>query len=257
MTAAVGPAWASLKRSRFFAGLDDDALVAVAAKISRVRFADGEFLCREGDVADRMFIVSAGTVAVVTTGDHGVPVTLNTCGPGDVVDVISIFEEKVSSASVMARGAAEVWTLDAGDFRSLLESHPKLTTVLFAAMSRDLHRARSFAPSLGLHRADPRLKIAFFDSKPYVEACFRDHNWRNYALHFFETRLTSDTIGLAAGADVVCPFVNDRLDAAVIEALRDSGVRLIAMRCAGYNNVDIKAAGRLGVSVVHVPAYSP
>lgn len=257
MTAAVGPAWASLKRSRFFAGLDDDALVAVAAKISRVRFADGEFLCREGDVADRMFIVSAGTVAVVTTGDHGVPVTLNTCGPGDVVDVISIFEEKVSSASVMARGAAEVWTLDAGDFRSLLESHPKLTTVLFAAMSRDLHRARSFAPSLGLHRADPRLKIAFFDSKPYVEACFRDHNWRNYALHFFETRLTSDTIGLAAGADVVCPFVNDRLDAAVIEALRDSGVRLIAMRCAGYNNVDIKAAGRLGVGVVHVPAYSP
>lgn len=249
--------WHSLKRSRFFAGLDDNALMAVARKISVAHFADGEFLCRQGDVGNRMFIVSTGTVAVVRRGDDGAPVTLNTCGPGDVAGVISTFEQEVNSASVVARGAAEVWILDTDDFKSLLEFHPQLSTVMLAAMSRDLHRARSFAASLGSHSVDTRLKIAIFDSKPYIEACFRAHNRHNYVLHFFETRLTVDTVELAAGSDVVCCFVNDRLDAAVIEILHYSGVRLIAMRCAGYNNVDIKAAGRLGVAVVHVPAYSP
>ena len=73
---------------------------------------------------------------------------------------------------------------------------------------------------------------------------------------FFETRLTADTASLAAGFDAVCIFVSDTADAAVIDRLHAAGVRLIALRCAGYNNVDIRrASGK--IHVVHVPAYSP
>ena len=73
---------------------------------------------------------------------------------------------------------------------------------------------------------------------------------------FFETKLTEDTVDLATGCDGVCVFVNDTVNANVIDALISKGVKIIALRCAGYNNVDVKhACGK--IAIVHVPAYSP
>ena len=73
---------------------------------------------------------------------------------------------------------------------------------------------------------------------------------------FLETKLNEDTVDLARGCDAVCVFVNDTVNAAVIEKLYEYGVKLIALRSAGYNNVDVQAAfGK--IHVVHVPAYSP
>jgi D-lactate dehydrogenase len=74
---------------------------------------------------------------------------------------------------------------------------------------------------------------------------------------YLDARLDASTVELAAGADAVCVFVNDTVDASVIESLSSTGVRCLALRCAGYNNVDLDAAERFGVVVVHVPAYSP
>ena len=101
------------------------------------------------------------------------------------------------------------------------------------------------------------MKITFFDTKPYDQAAFeyvgRD---RGFDFRFFESRLTLDTVELARGADCVCVFVNDSVDAAVIDRLYEMGIRMIALRCAGYNNVDIEHCyGKL--HVFHVPAYSP
>lgn len=101
------------------------------------------------------------------------------------------------------------------------------------------------------------LKLAMFDTKPYDRPAFERYarEW-DMDVKFFETRLTADTVSLARGADVVIPFVNDEVDATVIDALHRLGVRLIAMRCSGYNNVDVHAAyGKL--SIVRVPVYSP
>lgn len=79
---------------------------------------------------------------------------------------------------------------------------------------------------------------------------------KEFELKFFETRLTVDTVNLAEGSDVVCVFVNDTINAAVIDALTHFGVKLLALRCAGYNNVDISYAyGKL--HIVRVPSYSP
>ncbi len=101
------------------------------------------------------------------------------------------------------------------------------------------------------------VKVAFFDAKPYDEESFVQVN-RDYGYHlkFFKNHLTPDTVILAQKSDVVCAFVNDTLNKAVIDQLDSFGIHLIALRCAGYNNVDLRAAyGK--IHVVRVPAYSP
>ena len=101
------------------------------------------------------------------------------------------------------------------------------------------------------------MKIAFFDTKPYDKPSF-DKFGAEYGVKFkyFETKLNEDTVDLARGYDGVCIFVNDVANAAVIDRLREMGVRMIALRCAGFNNVDIKHAhGR--IHILRVPAYSP
>lgn len=101
------------------------------------------------------------------------------------------------------------------------------------------------------------MKIAFFDAKPYDLHAFEKYGAeRGMEFAFYDTKLNINTAALAAGCEAVCVFVNDVLDAPVIDRLCELGVKLVALRCAGYNNVDLEHAfGRL--HVVHVPAYSP
>ena len=101
------------------------------------------------------------------------------------------------------------------------------------------------------------MKIAFFDTKPYDKTAF-DKYGEEYGVQFkyFETKLTEDTADLARGYDGVCVFVNDTVDKPVIDKLVSLGIRILALRCAGFNNVDMKYAhGKL--HVLRVPAYSP
>ncbi len=101
------------------------------------------------------------------------------------------------------------------------------------------------------------MKIAFFDAKPYDVPAFRRYCEENsITVKFYETKLNEDTVELAVGADAICVFVNDTVNAAVIDRLVALGVRAVALRCAGFNNVDMKHAfGR--IHVPRVPAYSP
>jgi len=97
-----------------------------------------------------------------------------------------------------------------------------------------------------------------FSSKPYDEASFAHANEdRKHVIDLFEDRLRPRTAPLAAGAEAVCIFVNDIADAEVIAILADLGVRHIVLRCAGFNNVDLEAASRFGLTVARVPAYAP
>lgn len=98
-------------------------------------------------------------------------------------------------------------------------------------------------------------RIAFFDTKPYDRIYFDKLN-RDFELVYFESRLRPESVKLAEGCRAVCAFVNDDIGASTVRSLADIGVEMIAMRCAGYNNVALKeAAGKL--RVVRVPAYSP
>lgn len=105
------------------------------------------------------------------------------------------------------------------------------------------------------------VKVAVFSARSYDRAALAHAASQaasaQVSFEFFEAHLEGRTAVLAEGFDAVCAFVNDSLDAAVLERLHGLGLRVVALRCAGYNNVDLPAATRLGLTVVRVPAYSP
>lgn len=101
--------------------------------------------------------------------------------------------------------------------------------------------------------------IAFFDAKPYDEDSFNEKNRKefDFELRYFKGHLNHHSVALTQGVDAVCIFVNDTADAEVLRKMADYGVRLLALRSAGFNNVDLNAAAEYGITVVRVPAYSP
>jgi D-lactate dehydrogenase len=107
------------------------------------------------------------------------------------------------------------------------------------------------------------MRVQVFSTKPYDRRYLDAANARarpdqvSHGLAYVEARLSAQTVALAQGADAVCVFVNDEVDAHVLGELVQRGVRLVALRCAGFNNVDLAAARDLGVAVARVPAYSP
>lgn len=100
--------------------------------------------------------------------------------------------------------------------------------------------------------------IVFYGTKPYDKESFESLNKEyGFDLRYFKGNLTIDNVPLTKGSDAICIFVNDNADRAVIKAMAENGIKLIALRCAGFNNVDLKAAEEFGIKVVRVPAYSP
>jgi len=102
------------------------------------------------------------------------------------------------------------------------------------------------------------MKISFFSSQPYDITFFEKVNADfQHELIFHEYTLNEDTVGLVSNVTCICVFVNDKLTPSVLRTLYEKGIRLIALRCAGFNNVDMATANDLGITVVRVPAYSP
>ncbi|KLN63552.1 2-hydroxyacid dehydrogenase [Vibrio sp. VPAP30] len=102
------------------------------------------------------------------------------------------------------------------------------------------------------------IDVAVFSSKSYDEDSFSKVNQQyGFNLHFHEFQLTTKTAKMAQGCQVICAFVNDDLSEKVLDALYQQGVKMVAMRCAGFDRVDLEAAKRLGIQIVRVPAYSP
>ena len=100
-------------------------------------------------------------------------------------------------------------------------------------------------------------RVAMFSAKPYDEQSFERHKPDNFKFEYFKTKLTENTSDLAYGFDAVCVFVNDDVNEEVLIKLSRVGIKYIVLRCAGFNNVDMSCAKRLGVKVARVPAYSP
>lgn len=102
------------------------------------------------------------------------------------------------------------------------------------------------------------IKVAFFSSKPYVEDSFNALNTNNkFSFTFFDCAVTKENAELCKNFDVVCFFVNDEVTEEVVTIIKNSGCKLIAMRCAGYNNVSLETAKKLNLPIVRVPEYSP
>ena len=102
------------------------------------------------------------------------------------------------------------------------------------------------------------MKIAVFSTKSYDKESLEKYNTkREHSITYFEESLNYKTTNLALGFNAVCVFVNDKLEAETIEKIAKNGIKLIALRCAGFNNIDLEAAAKNNITVVRVPAYSP
>ena len=102
------------------------------------------------------------------------------------------------------------------------------------------------------------MKIAFFSSKGYDREYFEKVNEDfGFELSFFESRLNKYTVALAKGHNAVCAFVNDKINENTLRAMDSEGIHVLALRCAGFNNVDLEAAEKYGITILRVPAYSP
>lgn len=145
------------------------------------------------------------------------------------------------------------------------QSNAALRCVDLRTASGDADGSQRCATPATYHSADAldpqrktAMRVAVFGTKEHEHEIFDVANAAGrHELHFHDAQLTTKTTGLASGMDAVCIFVNDHGDAEVLERLAGHGVRVVALRCAGYDNVDLEAADRLGMTVVRVPAYLP
>lgn len=240
-----------------FSSLDSESLKLLHEKMKLVEFKQNEEICSEGDTGDRMYVVVSGELRILKKGAGGQPVEIALLKKGEVAGIMSLFEEEPRSATMQACGQVRLLEIDKETFQELLDNSPAISRAIMAALSKYLRHQTQVVTELQSRDQDNRLKIAFFDSKPYSVEVFEKANDGNFALKFFDVRLNADTAAMAKGFEVICVFVNDNVDADTVRVLDELGVKMIALRCAGYNNVDLKACLERDISVARVPAYSP
>lgn len=248
---------AILKHVDLFSSLDENSLNLLSQNLTRVPFRAGETICAEGEPGGSMYIVESGAIEVIKSGTGDTAVSIATLKPGEVAGIMSLFGDDRRSATMKAAVDSVLWEMRDTVFQNLLSSNPAISKGLFEILSRYLRENIRTVAELRSRDADRRLKIAMFDSKPYMKKSFIERNQERFAIKFFDFRLNADTAFMAAGFRVVCCFVNDIVNAEVVKKLKSQGVELIAMRCSGYNNVDLDACRAHGIGVTTVPVYSP
>lgn len=221
-----------------------------------VDLADRELLFREGDDADYMFTVVSGSLKVLRHS-KGSDVYVRDLTAGDSGGITSLFLTCPRSATLIAGGATRIARLSKADLDSALGDGSELARGLLQILSRQVRSGGRALADILRGDSDDRLRVAVFDAKKYDIEALSGSVPEEWNMHYLDPRLNEKTASLAVGCRVICIFVNDVADRATLEILSDNGVRLIALRCSGFNNVDLKAAEQLGISVVRVPAYSP
>ncbi|KAJ3101599.1 hypothetical protein HDU96_009924 [Phlyctochytrium bullatum] len=284
-----------LEASRLWPGLDKEALAALAAQMDAVVLAKDEVLCREGEVTGFLYVIAEGTLDVVKNvpSKANETVKLITLSPGEYAGESTLLEGTPLTATLIASSTpTRILRLSITSFRSLLETNPLISNALLRGLSAELrafrtvlaramsdHKDLSAASTPSLKRRDslvavaknPKVRVtrmAVFDFMKHEKVSFEAavDKFRNERLNpdtdaleivYLECKLGPSTVGLAAGCQVVCIFVNDNANAEVLTLLAAQGVKLLTLRCAGFDNVDLKAAAALDITVTRVPAYSP
>jgi D-lactate dehydrogenase len=249
---------ALLGKIELFDQLKPETLREIADLAEPRVVADGEFLFCEGDPNGFLFLIVEGALEVRKRSDEGTDVVLRVMSPGEVGGLTSTTVDRPRSATLRARRQTRVFTIDREEFLRLLQQRSDLVhSVLTFLGGRVRDKTARLASLMARDQATGGEAVAIFDAKPYDRRFFDAQVGDDLSLQYLETRLTPETASLAAGFRVVCAFVNDDLGQATLERLAAGGVELIALRCAGFNNVDLEAAKRHQLTVLRVPGYSP
>jgi len=241
-----------------FSAASAKTMDTIVSSAREVAIRAGELAFREGDPAPFLFVVASGTLDALKRSEDGAEMVLRGLVRGDVGGLTNLAGAGPRSASLRARDDATLVAIEKASFVAAMRGDGKLTDAVLLALGAKV-RAKTAQLATLLERTarDPREKIAFFDAKPYEREAFERRFPDSLRARFIPVRLGPTTAQLADGFPIVCAFVNDDLSRPVIAELAARGVGLLAMRCAGYNNVDLEAARASGIDVVRVPAYSP
>ncbi|KAL7498657.1 hypothetical protein ACHAWT_006479, partial [Skeletonema menzelii] len=242
--------------------------------------SEGDCLLKEGEIIDRFIIVEAGTLIRTKSTEEadGAPLPLDELGAGKVTGFLHVLghhNDDKAFANVVAGKDVKVWIVRGAEFQTITEN-PKHANELLNMLTRLLRktskivRATLRSPDIradGASREETRrtIKIMCYDTTSWVREKFEpqvqkfNNEGTDFKLQMDYTsdRLEMKTAKYAAGYDAVCLFVNDTADTDTLWVLSMGGVKLIAMRCAGFDRVDTKAAKAFGLTVTRVPAYSP
>ncbi|NNM54707.1 MAG: cyclic nucleotide-binding domain-containing protein [Spirochaetales bacterium] len=246
-----------LKKEPLLASLGDQVLELILEQMRSITLEDGQILCRENEPGDCMYVVLEGELSVLKKAAEHENIEIARLKAGELAGMMSLLRQEPRSATLAARGKVLLGEISRQMFLQLLTEQPLFAQHLIAELSQYLRVQTARLADLQATKADSRPRLAVFDSKPYMEEALRKQNRERFALTFFEAKLTPETVSLAGGFQAVCVFVNDRVTEDVVMALHQLGVGHIALRCAGYNNVDLSTCQRLGIAVTRVPAYSP
>jgi D-lactate dehydrogenase len=238
--------------------VEDETLEAVASALEERTLESGDLLFREGDPGGYVFLVARGRLEVLKETEDGLPVLLRVMDRGQVGGMTSTVVGRSRSATLRARGQVTVLTLPRDRFLDLLEQRPDLARSALAFLGDKVRRKTARLATLSARdQSGEGEPMAVFDTKPYDRHHLTEASGDELAPTFFEARLRPETAGLARGFRVVCAFVNDELGPDTLERLAEGGTELVALRCAGFNNVDTPVARRHRITVVRVPYYSP
>lgn len=249
---------------RFLAATDllrlagPETLEAVAARLTPQRLEPGETLFTEGDPSGTIFFLQEGQLEIFRRSDDNRKILLRIMQPGESGGLTSMARSRPRSATLRARGPVIVQTIRNEEWLQLMAENEDLARSVVAHLGHKVReKTGQLATLLAPGENDGRAHCAVFDTKAYDRRWLEKAAGPDLAFDFLEARLGPKTARLAAGYRLVCAFVNDDLSAPVLENLAAGGVELVALRCAGVNNVDLAAAEELGITVVRVPAYSP
>ena len=251
-----------LRRVPAFSAVPNDSLAHFAQHFSEKRYSKGSYICREGDFDPWLYIISSGQCqALKKHPQTDRDVWLRSLQTYDFIGLTSAFRPKPRSATVIAESEVIVYAISHQQFQEALlgrADHAEILRCLFDLFSENIRKKnRQVIESRKNESASGKYPVAVFDSKPYTQESFSRLGGEEFDFHHYDMRLTPETAPLAEGFAAVVGFVNDDLSEPTLRQLRDSGVGLIALRCAGFNNIDLGAAKALGLSITRVPAYSP
>jgi len=253
---------AALRKTKLMSELSEEALQALARGMSTKRFSSGDVVCSEGTRDPFCYLVNEGKIRISKRQEDGRESILRDASPGEILGLTSVFFPQGRSASMTAMEDTETMVLPHEHLLSTMRHTNSavadaVTQALFRELSRRIRTKNSRIARDAAGQSSDTTDVLVFDSKGYVEESFSRLPHPRLKFTHVGPRLSLETARLAEGYSVINIFVNDKVDAQTAEVLKENGVGLIALRAAGFNNVDLEACSRLGISVVRVPAYSP
>lgn len=247
-----------------FSKLGKEDASSVAGLFEKKVYKAGETLSVEGEPQVKAFVIESGEVRRLKRNpESNEQVEIEKLSLGDNAGFLHIFGKDPCFATIQSVGDVTVWELSHENFSKWVLAHPEAGFALLQSLALQVRAQSKVIRSLGKGDGQKEgvLRVLFYDTKKWVVDAF-DSQKKELGLDWLEIkyvsqRLSIDTAIMASGFQAVCCFVNDTVDANVTKTLSQLGVKLVALRCAGFDRVDLKMTEALGLTVVRVPAYSP